>query len=153
MTYEELLKESEIEGLTVKEKHLKANKGRIKGNRIAIKKDITTIEKSCVLAEELGHYYTSAGDILNLSDVRNLKQELKARHWAFNKQIGLIGIIRAYEGRCKNKAEMAEFLEVTEEFLEDALQYYKTKYGTDVKVDNYQIFFEPNLYVLKLIGE
>jgi hypothetical protein len=151
MTYEELLKESDIEGLTVKEKHLKANKGRIKGNRIAIKKDMTATEKSCVLAEELGHYYTSAGDILNLSDLRNLKQELKARHWAFNKQIGLMGIIRAYEGRCKNKAEMAEFLEITEEFLEDALKYYKSKYGVYTALDNYIIYFEPNLYVLKML--
>lgn len=151
MTYEELLIESDTEELTIKEKHLKANKGRINGNKIAIKKDMTATEKSCVLAEELGHYYTGIGDILNLSDFRNLKQELKARHWAFNKQIGLLGIIRAYEVRCKDKNEMAEFLEVTEKFLEDALKYYKNKYGISVSLDNYTIYFEPNLYVLKII--
>jgi hypothetical protein len=151
MTYEELLIESDTEGLTTKEKRLKANKGLIKGNRIAIKKDMTITEKACVLAEELGHYHSNIGNILDLSDIRNKKEEQKARAWAYNKQIGLIGIIRAYEGRCKNKSDMAEFLEVTEEFLEDALQYYKAKYGTGIKIDNYIIYFEPNLYVLKML--
>ncbi len=151
MTYEELLIESAKEGLTVKEKHLKANKGRIKDNKIAIKKDMTFIEKSCVLAEELGHYHTSAGDILSLTDLKNRKQELKARHWAYDKQVGLLGIIRAYESRCKNKTEMAEFLGVTEEFLEDALEYYGNKYGISVSLDNYIIYFEPNLYILNMI--
>lgn len=151
MTYEELLIESDKEGLTVKEKHLRANKGRIKGNKIAIKNDMYIIEKACVLAEELGHYYTSIGDILNRDDIRSQKQELKARLWAYNKQVGLMGIIKAYENRCKNLHEMADYLEVTEEFLEDALKCYKGKYGISVKVDNYEIYFEPNLYVLKYL--
>jgi hypothetical protein len=151
MTYEELIKECETKGLIVKEKHLKGNKGLVVKNKVAIKKDMTIIEKSCVLAEELGHYHTNTGNILDLSDIDNRKQELKARQWAFDKQIGLIGIIRAYEGRCRDKAEMAEFLEVTEFFLEDALECYRHKYGTGVKVDNYTIYFEPYLYVLKMI--
>ena len=151
MTYEELLIESDTEGLTTKEKCLKANKGLIKGNRIAIKKDMTITEKACVLAEELGHHHTSTGNIINLSTVTNRKQELQARAWAFNKQIGLLGIIRAYEARCKDKADMIEFLGVTEFFLEDALQYYRTKYGVSVSLDNYTIYFEPNLYILKMI--
>lgn len=149
MTYEELLEEALHQGLTIKEKPLQANKGRIKGNKIAIKKDIPNVEKACVLAEELGHYHTNTGNIVNLSDVRNRKQELQARLWAYNKKIGLMGIINAYEARCKNKAEMAEYLEVTEEFLEDALKCYKNKYGMSVKLDNYEIYFEPCLYVLK----
>lgn len=151
MTYEELLIESDTEGLIAKEKRLKANKGLIMGNRIAIKKDMTITEKACVLAEELGHYHSNAGNILNSSDIKNKKEERKARAWAYNKQIGLIGIIRAYEGRCKNKSEMAEFLEITEEFLEEALNYYKNKYGISASLDNYIIYFEPNLYVLKML--
>ena len=45
MTYEELLIESDNNNLITKEKPLRANKGRIKGNRIAIKKDLTETEK------------------------------------------------------------------------------------------------------------
>lgn len=63
MNYEELLIEADSNNLITKEKDLLANKGRIKGNRIAIKKNLMQKEKACVLAEELGHFYTTAGDI------------------------------------------------------------------------------------------
>lgn len=151
MTYEELLKECDSKGLKVKEKHLKGNNGLIIGDKVAIRKDIPTIEKACVLAEEIGHHETTTGNILTLTKLRNRKQEQQARAWAYNKQIGLLGIIKAYENRCKNKSEMAEFLEVTEDFLEDALNCYKNKYGLCAKIDNYVIYFEPNLYVLKML--
>ncbi|MEN6568287.1 MAG: ImmA/IrrE family metallo-endopeptidase [Veillonellales bacterium] len=151
MTYEELLEESDSKGLTVKEKHLKGNKGLIIEKKIAIRKDIPTNEKACVLAEELGHHETSTGNILTMSQLSSRKQEKQARLWAYNKQIGLLGIIRAYENRCKNKSEISEFLGVTEKFLDDALKCYNQKYGVSVKVDNYVIYFEPNLYILKMI--
>jgi len=87
-------------------------------NCIAISNKLnTTIEKKCVLSEELGHHYTTAGNILDLSDVRNRKQELQARLWAYNKHIGLLGIVQAFENRCKDLSEMAEYLNVTEDFL------------------------------------
>lgn len=152
MTYEELLQEADSKGLVVKEKPLKYNNGRIKGTKIAIRKDMSTIEKTCVLAEELGHHYTTTGNILDQSSVSNRKQELRARLWAYNKQIGLYGIIQAYKRRCQNLAEMAEYLDVTEEFLRDALDRYRSKYGKSVVLDNYVIFFEPGLAVMERIG-
>ena len=50
LTYEELLEQADERGLIVKEKNLMANAGRIKGNRIAIHRDMTSVEKSCILA-------------------------------------------------------------------------------------------------------
>jgi len=108
------------------------------------------IEKSCVLAEELGHYYTTAGDIIDLHNITNKKQELRARMWAYDKQIGLRGIISAFRNRCMNTNDMAEYFNVTEDFLKEALLAYKNKYGMATKVDNYVIGFEPNLYVMEL---
>lgn len=70
MTYEELLIEADNNNLTVKEKPLPVSKGRLKGNRIAIRKDMTETEKTCVLAEELGHHYTATGNILDQSHRR-----------------------------------------------------------------------------------
>ncbi len=55
-TEEELLIEADDHNLITKEKPLRAGKGRIKGNRIAIQKGLTEAEKKCVLAEELGHW-------------------------------------------------------------------------------------------------
>lgn len=152
MTYEELLITANSHDLTVKEKPLVNNNGRIKGKRIAIRKDIeTSVEKSCVLAEELGHYYTTSGNILDQLKVSNRKQEYKARLYGYNLKIGLIGIVRAYESGCRNLYETAEYLDVTEEYLQDALECYKSKYGECVSVDNYAIYFIPSLMVLKII--
>ena len=151
-TYEALLDEANDIGLTVKEKPLKYNNGRIKGSRIAIRQDITTTaEKSCVLAEELGHYYTTVGHILDQSKPESRKQERQARLWAYNKQIGLIGLVRAFEHGCQNRFEIAEYLEVTEEYLEECISCYRDKYGVYTTVDNYIIYFIPNLVVVEMI--
>ena len=150
--YEALLDEACDMGLTVKEKPLKYNNGRIKGNRIAIRQDIDTEkEKACVLAEELGHYYTTVGDILDQSKPESRKQERQARLWAYNKQIGLIGLVRAFEHGCQNRFEIAEYLEVTEEFLEECIECYRNKYGICKRVDNYVVYFMPQLSVMKLV--
>lgn len=151
MTYEELLKEADSLGLIVKEKPLQGTDGRILNRRIAIRKDIPTqTEKSCVLAEELGHHYTSSGDILNQNIVANRKQEFRARVYGYNLLIGLRGIIQAYEAGCRSLYEMAEYLEVTEEYLKEALECYRKKHGVFATLDNYAIYFEPTLGVMKL---
>ena len=151
LNYEELLIEADDNKLITKEMPLRANAGRIKGNRIAIKKDLETqTEKACILAEELGHYYTSTGNILDANDTNNRKQELRARTWAYNKQIGLQGIIACHKAKCRNIHDMAEHLDVTEQFLHDAINCYRSKYGTSINIDNYIIIFEPTLYVVEL---
>jgi hypothetical protein len=143
--------EADAHNLITKEKALPICKGRIKGNRIAIRKDMTEAEKKCVLAEELGHHYTAVGDILDQSSAANRKQELRGRIIAYNKLIGLRGIIDAHKHHCQNISDTAEYLEVTEEFLLEALQYYNSSYGVYTKIDNYIIYFEPSLCVLELI--
>ncbi len=115
MNYERLISEAYNSGLKVKEFLIPGFKGRINGNRIAIRKDIPTLkEKSCILAEELGHYYTSYGDIIDQSITKNRKQEYRARLWAYNKQVGLTGIINAFNAGCQSIYDMAEYLDVTE---------------------------------------
>lgn len=149
-SYEILLAEVSDLGLIVKEKPLKYNNGRIKGNKVAIRQDIeTTVQKTCVLAEELGHHCTSVGDILDQTNVQNRKQEFRARMWAYNEMVGLMGIVRAFHHGCRSTYEVAEYLEVTEEFLNDALNAYRDKYGVYTTVDNYIIYFIPGLTVFK----
>ena len=143
--------EADTNNLITKDKPLRANNGRIKGNRIAIKKDLVTIQKKCVLAKELGHYHTTGGDILDQSKSENRKQELRARVWAYNKLIGLRGIVDSYNHSCRSIHETAEYLDVTEEFLTEAVQHYKSKYGICTKLDNYVVYFEPAIAVLELI--
>lgn len=150
MTYEDLLIESEKENLIVKEKDIPGFGGRIYQNRIAIHKQLSTqTEKACILAEELGHHYTSTGDILDQFDPAARKQEFHARLWGYNKMVGLHGIVSAYRNHCRNLSEMADYLDVTEPFLADCLESYRRKYGCYVELDNYVIMFEPVLAVVE----
>lgn len=151
MLYEKLLKEAYHHEIDIYEKPMKIrNKGLYADNVIWINKNIdTTIEKACVLAEELGHYHTSAGDILDQTKLSNIKQEKKARNWAYKKLVPLQYIISAYNAGICNKHDLAEYLSVTEAFLLDALNRYKEEYGISKVVDQYTIFFEP-LAVLRM---
>ena len=151
MTYEDLLREADKNKLIAKEKKLPLSKGRIKGNKIAIRCEMSNIEKKCVLAEELGHYHTTVGGILDQSIAENRKQELHARVWAYNRLIGLSGILDVYKAGCKTCHDMANYLDITEEFLNEAIAYYKQKYGLCVSMDNYIIYFEPCLSVFELV--
>ena len=110
-----------------------------------------SIERGCILAEEMGHHYTSVGNILDMSDTHNRKQERQARLWAYNRLIGLRGIIKAYEAGCQSRYEIAEYLEVTEECLQECIEIYRDKYGVYTTVDNYVIYFLPNLAVMEKI--
>ena len=152
MNYEQLLTAAAQEGLCVKEQPLTGHDGLIRGTRIAIRKDIEAqAEKSCVLAEEIGHYRTSSGNILDQNKAESRKQEYRARLYGYNLKIGLAGLIRAYEAGCGNLYEMAEYLDATEEYLKEAIDCYKSKYGLCTSIDNYIIYFEP-LAVIKLIS-
>lgn len=149
--YEELLEEANSSGLIVREKALSGSDGLIYKNRIAISNRLkTSAEKACVLAEEIGHHHTAVGDIFNLQDIENMKQEQKGRLHAYNRMIGLAGIIRAFEAGCQDMHEIAEYLEVTEEFLHEAIECYRNKYGVYTTLDNYIIYFIPNLTVAEL---
>lgn len=146
MNYEGLLQEAYEENINVLERvpFNSNSKGLIRDKVIGLNKNLkTSTERACVLAEELGHHYTSSGDILDLSDAGNRKQELIARMWSYNKMIGLTGIIRSYKAHCRNSFEMAEYLGVTVEFLEEAIKAYSLKYGLCTVLDNYIIYFEP----------
>lgn len=152
LNYEQLLTAAVQNGLAVKEHPLTDHDGLLRGKRIAIRKDIETqAEKSCVLAEEIGHHYTTVGDILDQTDVMNQKQEYRARLYGYNLKIGLTGLIRAYEAGCRNLYEMADFLDATEEYLKEAIQCYRSKYGVCTAIDNYVIYFEP-FAVMRMIA-
>ena len=150
MTYEYLQKQYKqlnIQELDLSE--VNGLKGLCLDNNIAIEKTLNRTEKTCVLAEELGHYHTTAGDILDQTDVSNRKQERHARLWAYDKLIGLSGIIKGFEAGCQSRYELAECLGVTEEFLQEAIDCYSAKYGVCVQIGDYVIMFTPALGVMK----
>lgn len=144
MTYEDLLQIADDEQIQVYEMTFPTNlNGLCKANKIGISDKLTFTEKKCVLAEELGHYYTTVGNIIDLKPIQNRKQEIKARKWSFERLVPLKSIIEASFDGCINLYELAEYLDVTEEFLKDTLQHYQNKYGLFVEVDDYCIYFNP----------
>jgi hypothetical protein len=103
----------------------------------------TRIEKACILAEELGHFHKTVGDITDQSKIENRKQEKLARTWAYKRLVPLSKIVQASRAGISGRHELAEFLGVTEEFLQAAIDRFKQKYGLYVKYDQYIIYFDP----------
>lgn len=142
--YEKLQKEASDGNIEMFEINLESKaKGLYCDNIIILdpQKHNTTAEKACTMAEELGHHNTSSGYILDLDKIESSKQEYRARLYAYNKLIGLKGLVDAYQAKCQNIYEMAEYFNVTPGFLNEALECYKSKYGLYAEVDNYAIIF------------
>lgn len=145
--YEQLLDMAEKAGVTVVEKYPFKSE-RIKGlygdGVIALSASLETeAERRCVLAEELGHHETSSGSIIDQNTTGNRKQERLARIWAYRQMFDLIDLVSAYKAGCSNSFEIAEFLNITEPFLIDAIELFKSRYGQYTRVENYLIYFEP----------
>ena len=145
MNYEQLEEEVYRHEIEIYEKQMSPRlKGLYSDNIIWLNKRIKTmVEKKCVLAEEFGHYHTSAGDILDQTNPLSRKQELIARRWAYNKLVPLSKIVSAHQLYLSNHYELADYLDITEDFLEDALSWYKSKYGLYTLVNEYTLCFEP----------
>ena len=145
--YEQLYQKAIDSGIDVFDYQFKSDniKGLYCDGNIALSKNLkTSAQKKCILQEELGHHFTSCGNIIDLQDVVARKQEHKARVWAYKNELDMMCLVRAYKAGCKNRFEIAEYLNITESFLEDALNYYKSLYGLCIIVNNkYLIYFEP----------
>lgn len=149
MNYYENLEDRAIrDGFVVLELPLKSGDGRCKGNRIAIREDIPTLKKKAdTLAEEYAHGKITVGDITDLSVPENRKQERRARLKAYEIRFPLIGIVDAFKAHCTNTYEISEYLEVSEDTIIEALEYYRQIYGRKTTVGQYIIQFEPYLQV------
>lgn len=141
-TYEKMLIDASNNGFEIVEKNFKSDaKGLCKGKKIGIRKDMSDTEKACVLAEELGHYYTSVGNILDQNNVNNKKQELVARRWATNILLCPADLIEACRAGNEYISDIAEYLGVTSEFLIDAINVFSAKYGPVYSDGKYEIRF------------
>ena len=69
--------------------------------------------------------------------------ERRARIWAHDVQVGLDGILAADAAGCRSVYEMADFLEVPEDFLIEAIGCYSERYGRGICYKGYRILFDP----------
>lgn len=97
-----------------------------------------------VLAEEIGHYYTSNGNITNYKSINNMRQEVRARRFGVKLVLPLESLIDCYKkGMWGDISSMCLHLEINAEYFEDAIKNYKEQFGSYVKYDGYLIEFEP----------
>jgi Zn-dependent peptidase ImmA (M78 family) len=144
MIYDELLKEAAQHGIYTYEKPLSCRtKGLYSDNVICINSNQLSVEKTCAMAEEIGHYHTTSGNILDQSTIQNRKQERRARIWSHRRLIPLSVFVQAHKAGVRNRFELAAQLDVTEDFLQTAIDKYREKYGLFVKLGRHTICFEP----------
>lgn len=150
MTYDELLTEMEEKDCRIHEMRFQsAAKGLCIDKDVFLNKNIdSSAERKCVLAEELGHIMTTYGNILDRSRPENQKQEMQARGYAYDLLIGFDGLLLAYSKHCRTIDEFVDFLDVTKQFFEDALEYYRQKHGSGAIYKGYAIVFEPCLNII-----
>lgn len=103
----------------------------------------TSAEKKCIIAEELGHYETSSRINLDYKDILSQKEERRARGWAADKLIAFDQIIKASSEGIRNRFELAEYLNVTEEFLIETLEFWQQKYGNYITYKDKKIILNP----------
>ncbi|MGT4652634.1 ImmA/IrrE family metallo-endopeptidase [Bacillus cereus] len=144
MDYHSLLQSATASGIDVYKKVLSLKtKGLYGDNVIWINPTLSSVEKTCTLAEELRHHFTTYGNILDQTKLKNRKQELRARDWGYKLLFPLERLIDAQKEGIRNRFELAEYLNVTEQFLEDALKRYKERYGLYKQLGKHTICFEP----------
>ncbi len=143
MTYETLI--AQYPNLVIKEiSSLPAGlAGLYIDNVILLDKHRSKYEKHCILAEELGHYETSYGDITDLNILKNLKSELTARRWGYEKIVSLDKLIECHESSYKSLDEVCAHLEVTEAYLKTSIDHYYSRFGISTIHRGYEIFFDP----------
>ncbi len=128
---------------------------RIKGlycdGTIDINNKLNEVEKTCILAEELGHHHTTVGNIIDTSKFNNMKQEKAARKWAVNRLITIEDLIKASRSGCEYISDVADYLGVTDKFLLEAIEVFKNTYGIIYRYDNYAIRFNDAGYSVEEI--
>lgn len=140
------------ENLVMKHNHLKIRdvyalpsgyEGFYSDGYILIDKSISNYRKAEVLFEELAHHKYTWGDILDQEDFNNRKFENYARRAAYQNALPLDLILEAYHYGVSNLYELSQYVQLSEEYILKAIEFYKKKHGLSVYYKSHIIKFEP----------
>ncbi|SDK81191.1 protein of unknown function [Lacicoccus qingdaonensis] len=123
--------------------------GLLMSDTIFINEDLDPHEKNAIVAEEIGHYYTVSSRITDYENMNEYKYELKGRRLGYEFNVPIQKIIECYELGLSNIHEMAEHLELPEEYICEALKHYEIKYQNKLFYKDCLITFNP----LKIIED
>lgn len=94
---------------------------------IFIERGLSSNEKRCILKEELNHHKYDLGNILEKKS-DSLKSENRTRRRTYEELIPLHKLKQTMK-RCETLYELADELNVTEEFLQESFKHYECKHG------------------------
>lgn len=117
--------------------------GFYRNGKIYIKSSLSETRKAEVLYEELAHHKLTYGNILDQSKWINRKFENYARRAGYQAALPLRIIIEAYHYGINNLHELAEYVELSEEYIIKVIEFYKNKYGLSTYFNCHVIKFEP----------
>lgn len=144
--YEQLIDQVTENGIEVVEFDFSSERicGLYADNVIAINKHLPENKKRVTLYEEWGHATMNYGNILDLNDLNNRKQEESARRWAYEKHMPINKFIDIIlETKPTDAWELIETLDVPIEYFDELIQYYQQKYGSYKEFKGGCIWFDP----------
>lgn len=123
--------------------------GLIFNNDIYINPRKSTYEQHEYLAEEIGHYKTTVGDIIDQKfNLNNRKQEQKARDYGCKLLVTLDGLIECYKSYLTTEYEIAEYFQVTVPYLRKSINMYRRKFGDRFTYKQYIFDLSNGLFIL-----
>ncbi|MCG1560086.1 ImmA/IrrE family metallo-endopeptidase [Staphylococcus epidermidis] len=111
--------------------------------KIYINSNLSETRKAEVLYEELAHHKLTYGNILDQSKFNNRKFENYARRYGYEAALPLHIIVEAYNYGISNLYELAEYVQLSEEYIAEILKHYKNKYGIGTHYGEFLITFDP----------
>ena len=111
--------------------------------KIFINSNLSETRKTEVLYEELAHHKLTYGNILDQSKWINRKFENYARRHGYEAALPLRIIVEAHNYGVSNLYELAEYVQLSEEYIAEILKHYKNKYGIGTHYGEYLITFDP----------
>lgn len=124
--------------------------GYIKGNRIYLEKKDNSREQYEVLLEEIAHFDKTVGDIHEQKTPSDWSQERQARSIAYEKAVPLKGLIYCMQNSICLLSEVADYFNVTEKFLYEAIDNYRSKLGVAFKFDGYLFDLRKGVQLTKI---
>ncbi|WP_270997034.1 ImmA/IrrE family metallo-endopeptidase [Listeria seeligeri] len=101
----------------------------IQNNIVHLNPDLTESQLKCTIVEEAMHYKYTAGDIVDLHSISDIKQEKFARRKAHEYLLSIETLVICYDSGYRTYYDVACFLNITESFLIEAVENYREKYG------------------------
>ena len=111
--------------------------------KIYINSNLSETRKAEVLYEELAHHKLTYGNILDQSKDINRKFENYARRHGYEAALPLRIIVEAYYYGVSSLYELADYVQLSEEYIVEILEHYKNKYGIGTHYGEYLITFDP----------